>query len=369
MHVTTMMNLLIWVYYLITGIVPCIPIRAYWAWPPIQAKCINDGANMEAAGVINTFAEAWLATLPLLALSHFNISKKQRWSIVTILSLGFLVTIVGIFRTYYIWQAITTHDLTWYSGPQWICAEVELHLAVTCASAAPLRPLLTRLIRGLQRNMKWTTALNMQIGGGKSQLNTEKSHNSTSITISQIHHQADLENASEWACIMRTIDLEGIPDDGLGYTVIISGPTASRTTGRERFAAITMNLLQPRVRRPNPRRKVAGKSTRHGQHASNDQNSTLRLDIPVTVEVDVEQIDRVESNFRDCRPQLREKRLNSIGSVGTSGSENSIVNIDAALDGFEFADFSQHLANGNEPLVPLGPRRPKPDGNTWNVEQ
>jgi hypothetical protein len=352
MHVTTICNIIIFFFYLFAGIFPCIPIHAYWEWPPMQAKCDDDGVSMEAAGVLNTIAEAVLATLPILALPHFKIDKKQRWSIITILSLGFLVTIVGIFRTYYIWQAIHTYDLTWFSGPQWICAEVELDLAVVCASAAPLRPLISRFARQVKQTTSKLHHLQSRPSTSKEK---EKSPTSTStFNVSQVHHQADLENAHDWASIMRTIDLEGIPDDGLGYTVTITGPPAIDNRRSTRLRAVTMNLLHPKARTPLRRKQ----SVSVMRQVKEEDNTNQRLDIPVTVEVEIEQAVR----------GFREKRWNSVGS---DCSDTSIVNIDAALDGFEFSDFSQHLV-GNEPPTALGPGsgsgRVKPDGQIWTVD-
>src|SRR4051812_24642114 len=97
-----------------------------------NVKCINDGLSMQTAGVLNTLAEFLLAVLPLIAVYKLKVHTTQRWSIISLLCLGFLVTIVGCFRVVYIWKALTTFDLTWYSGPQWVCSEVENDLALVC---------------------------------------------------------------------------------------------------------------------------------------------------------------------------------------------------------------------------------------------
>jgi hypothetical protein len=71
---------------------------------------------------------------------------KQRIAVNFLFSLGFIVTIAGIVRTWYIYKSlILEYDQTWYAYPLWICAAVETDLGVICTSAPVLRPLLARL--------------------------------------------------------------------------------------------------------------------------------------------------------------------------------------------------------------------------------
>ena len=105
------------------------PVRAYWTFPPIMtAKCFNDTTAMETSGVINTLAEFIVAILPLLAVIRLRVDKP--WAAVGLLSLGFIVAVVGCIRTYYIFKAYQSNDPTWWSGAQWICSEVENNLAL-----------------------------------------------------------------------------------------------------------------------------------------------------------------------------------------------------------------------------------------------
>jgi len=71
---------------------------------------------------------------------------KQRLIVCLLLGLGIIVTAAGVVRTYFIWKAlIDTYDMTWFAYPLWICAAVEIDLAVLCACAPTLRPLVLKL--------------------------------------------------------------------------------------------------------------------------------------------------------------------------------------------------------------------------------
>jgi hypothetical protein len=99
-----------------------------------DSHCFNDLLSMEVAAVVNTLFEVIIATLPLVAVFKFRVNRNQRWGVIGILSLGYFVAFAGCFRAYYIFKAFITYDLTWFSGPQWICSEIELDLALVCLS-------------------------------------------------------------------------------------------------------------------------------------------------------------------------------------------------------------------------------------------
>jgi hypothetical protein len=85
---------------------------------------------MEVAAIVNTVSEFVIALLPVVAVFRLGVDPRQRWSVVSLLSLGFLVAFAGIFRTFFLFKAINTHDLTWWSTPQWLTSEVEIDVAL-----------------------------------------------------------------------------------------------------------------------------------------------------------------------------------------------------------------------------------------------
>ena len=92
--------------------------------------CINDYRGMQFAAIFNTVSEVVVAVLPAIAVFRFKVDPRQRWSVIILLSLGYLVAIAGIVRSYFLWKAAGTYDLTWWASPQWCSAEVEIDLAI-----------------------------------------------------------------------------------------------------------------------------------------------------------------------------------------------------------------------------------------------
>jgi hypothetical protein len=61
--------------------------------------------------------------------------------------------------------------------------------------------------------------------------------------------RTDLEDAKEWSTIVsRAIDLDGIANDGLGYTVTISGPPRQRRKLQKKPGA-SMRAMTPQQRK------------------------------------------------------------------------------------------------------------------------
>lgn len=62
---------------------------------------------------------------------RLHMPLRERIGVVVLLSAGIIVTIAGVLRTVFIWQAlIETYDESWHTYPLWICAAVEIDLAV-----------------------------------------------------------------------------------------------------------------------------------------------------------------------------------------------------------------------------------------------
>jgi hypothetical protein len=85
---------------------------------------------MFVGAVLNTFSEFVVACLPIPIVLALRMSRGQRYAVMSLLSLGFLVVACGALRTYYIYLTKSTHDPAWWAGPHWITSEVEIDTAM-----------------------------------------------------------------------------------------------------------------------------------------------------------------------------------------------------------------------------------------------
>lgn len=104
-------------------------------WPS-PGVCINEMYADTILSSFNTFSEAVIAALPIPVLFQLRMKWSQRWAVFSLLSLGFLVAVVGSVRTYYVWYLFHSDDLTWYAEQHWICAEVEICVAIVSSASA-----------------------------------------------------------------------------------------------------------------------------------------------------------------------------------------------------------------------------------------
>ena len=95
-------------------------------------KCINIGAVYQSLSVVNTVSEFFIALFPVIGAYTLRVDARQRWHVISLLSLGFLVTIAGCFRTFFVWKCVAPDnwDGGWWTSAQWLCAEVEINLAM-----------------------------------------------------------------------------------------------------------------------------------------------------------------------------------------------------------------------------------------------
>ncbi|KAI5270514.1 hypothetical protein E4T47_06114 [Aureobasidium subglaciale] len=141
-------NLAIGIAFLILAIFLCSPVESYWVFPMMDnAKCLDEGPVTLVAGVLNCISDLTVTLLPIPIIMGLNMPFKQRLGVVSLLSMGLVVTVAGVVRTYYIWRTLmATYDETWDSMPLFICAIVEIDLAILCGCAPALKPLFAPMI-------------------------------------------------------------------------------------------------------------------------------------------------------------------------------------------------------------------------------
>ena len=80
---------------------------------------------------MNSFSDLLTTILPIPIVMRLQMPLRQRIGVCVLLCLGFVVTVAGALRTYFIWRSlIDSWDQTWYAYPLWIAAAIEIDLAV-----------------------------------------------------------------------------------------------------------------------------------------------------------------------------------------------------------------------------------------------
>ncbi|KAH0022457.1 hypothetical protein KCU78_g5758, partial [Aureobasidium melanogenum] len=246
-------NIAIGVTFVILAVFLCTPVEAYWVFPMMKnARCLDEGPVTLTAGVLNCISDLTITLLPIPIIMGLNMPFRQRLGVASLLSLGLVVTIAGFVRTYFIWRTLMgTYDETWDSMPLYICATVEIDLAILCGCAPSLKPLFAPMIAHVSEMISTVT------GSGTSSSRGTKLQDTTitrSTVISQHHRKKSTRDAESDKIPMHTIVVDGrVSDDSSessdhyhAISMPASHSSASRPQRSASGSSSQRNMLPPR---------------------------------------------------------------------------------------------------------------------------
>jgi hypothetical protein len=84
-----------------------------------------------AAGVIKTFIDLVITTLPLPLILGTEMRSRQRYMVSALFALGYVVTGAGAARVYYTYKVFYSNgDTSWWQYPTFITSTIENNLAI-----------------------------------------------------------------------------------------------------------------------------------------------------------------------------------------------------------------------------------------------
>ncbi|EME45621.1 hypothetical protein DOTSEDRAFT_71349 [Dothistroma septosporum NZE10] len=129
----------------------CEPLNFYWDFLYLDSKnepasCINGDAVTIATGTITIASDFWTAALPCIMFQKFDVGATRRQKILLncLFCVGFLVTGVGVARTYYLWKMGHDEDLSWWGYKLFAVSVVETQLALIVVNVPFLRAFFRR---------------------------------------------------------------------------------------------------------------------------------------------------------------------------------------------------------------------------------
>lgn len=104
---------------------------------------MDEGATVVACGSVVAALDVIILLLPLRIITQLQMPLRRKIGVGILLNLGLVAVAAAILRIYYSWKAfVQTYDITWYATPVWVCATIEVDLAIMCACAPALRTFL-----------------------------------------------------------------------------------------------------------------------------------------------------------------------------------------------------------------------------------
>lgn len=123
-HANVALNISMFIAFTFLGVFICVPVENYWAFAAPPGSCIDEGKATLAVGIINCVADAFCTIIPIpLVLKasdrgivacapandrQLNMPTRQRIAVSVLFGLGFIVTIAGIVRTWYVANSLSS---------------------------------------------------------------------------------------------------------------------------------------------------------------------------------------------------------------------------------------------------------------------
>lgn len=186
--------------FVIIPIFMCRPISAFWNQVDFERiahgykyKCINEGVDVVAHGIISTVQDLVVAFLPTLLCWNLQLPVRQKVVLCAIFALGYSTVAVGAMRTYQGYRLFfTTYDVTWVASDIWLWSLLELHIGSICANAPALRIFFGKVLNA-NRLASWTRTRSHSYSYGSKKQNRSKEHGGIGI-LSQMKSRGCFKN-------------------------------------------------------------------------------------------------------------------------------------------------------------------------------
>nr|POE87575.1 hypothetical protein CFP56_30164 [Quercus suber] len=122
----------------------CRPIRKLW-YPELSGHCLHAQTYWTSVAALNITLDISVLILPLPAITSLRLPQKQKFAIVLVFLLGFMVCFISVIRLVLV--VVTANASDYVQSCVWsmIWSTAEANVGITCASLLALKPLLVRL--------------------------------------------------------------------------------------------------------------------------------------------------------------------------------------------------------------------------------
>ncbi|KAJ6194169.1 hypothetical protein J3E72DRAFT_397492 [Bipolaris maydis] len=125
----------------------CSPVSTYWKIFEFigTAKCLNIKLIYYFHGGQNTLSDFIVFLWPARNLINVQVSRRQRFTLIMMFSLGVIVCIAGIIRLYFTHRYLISFDAFWYGGSTFIIMSIESAVGVACGCLPGCKPLMNKM--------------------------------------------------------------------------------------------------------------------------------------------------------------------------------------------------------------------------------
>lgn len=144
-------NIFFFISFGLTLLLICRPLHSYWEsfnadWAATHHfHCGAENVALPASAALSVVGDIYSTLLPLILVYHLHLPRRQMIALYTLFAFGFMAVAAGLIRTVLMYNLLNVnYDFTPELWDAWICAVLELYLALFAASAPSLKPLFQR---------------------------------------------------------------------------------------------------------------------------------------------------------------------------------------------------------------------------------
>ncbi|TVY32302.1 Glucose/galactose transporter, partial [Lachnellula subtilissima] len=145
----------------------CSPVRAAYDPAFSQGRCLSIVTLYLCSAPVNIITDLAILVLPIPVLTGMRLPQRQKTILVLTFALGIFVSIVDVVRIYYLQQAsndqVATHeklgtasDFPYNASSAFMWSAVEVNVGIICACIPTLKPLVTRILPSMLRDLSET---------------------------------------------------------------------------------------------------------------------------------------------------------------------------------------------------------------------
>ena len=154
---------------------PCRPMSAVFQDPlPAHSTCTDIVTLYLSSAPVNIITDLAILVLPMPILTSLRLPRKQKIILVITFSFGVFVAVVDVVRIAYLQSASLGHlqeqqtedssmsqgprqgDLSWYASLSFMWSAIEVHVGIMCACVPALKPLVSRILPSMLRDVNET---------------------------------------------------------------------------------------------------------------------------------------------------------------------------------------------------------------------
>ncbi|KAH9828059.1 integral membrane protein [Teratosphaeria destructans] len=134
------------IWSIISSIIFCWPIEAFWDHSIQNARCLSKEAVWFANAACNIVTDIAIAIIPIPVISTLQLAKRTKIVLTIVFALGGFTCVVSILRIESLYAVSTAKDQTKANGQTALWSMLEIQTGIMCSCLPTLKGLITKVM-------------------------------------------------------------------------------------------------------------------------------------------------------------------------------------------------------------------------------